>query len=92
MIGVWNVRGLNDIVHVREVRKFVTQRRLVMVGLLETRVREGNEARIQHALFPSWSFVVARGDRFTGRLWIGWDPAEVTVDVRDRQAQWVHLQ
>ncbi|GAB2236365.1 hypothetical protein Drorol1_Dr00028268, partial [Drosera rotundifolia] len=44
------------------------------------------------ALFPSWSFVVARGDRFTGRLWIGWDPAEVTVDVRDRQAQWVHLQ
>ncbi|GAB2217645.1 hypothetical protein Droror1_Dr00000848 [Drosera rotundifolia] len=92
MIGVWNVKGLNDPVHVREDRKFVTQRWLVMVGLLETRVREGNEARIQHALFPSWSFVVARGDRFMGRLWIGWDPAEVTVDVQDRQAQWVHLQ
>ncbi|GAB2237325.1 hypothetical protein Droror1_Dr00027207, partial [Drosera rotundifolia] len=91
MIGVWNVRGLNDPVYVREVCKFVTQRRLVMVGLLETWVREGNEARIQHALFLSWFFIVARGDRFTGRLWIGWDPAEFTVDVPDRQVQWVHL-
>lgn len=42
----WNVRGLNYPIKRRGVKRYVTTQHIVVVGLLETRIKERNKSRI----------------------------------------------
>ena len=47
MFGAWNVRGLNDPVKAREVRRMCVEQQVQLMGFLETRVRRANARKVQ---------------------------------------------
>ena len=90
MFGFWNVRGLNDPIKIREVRRLINANDLCLVGLFETRVRETNRLKVQRALLSHWKFYAATAANTSGRIWLCWDPSRCTVDILDVAEQWIH--
>ncbi|KAL0295348.1 UNVERIFIED_CONTAM: hypothetical protein Sradi_6840100 [Sesamum radiatum] len=67
--GVWNVRGLNSVGHQAAVGQLVRENKLQFLGLLETRVRQGNVQRIQSNLLTNWSWFEDYSGP-GGRIWL----------------------
>jgi hypothetical protein len=61
-------------------------------GLLETRVRASKAARIQKKLGSRWLWSCNYGFAEKGRIWLAWDADELTVQVLDTAAQFIHCQ
>jgi hypothetical protein len=49
----------------------VKDKRINLVCLIETRVKEGNVGNILPSLFPSWSFCFNYEKHGLGRIWVG---------------------
>ena len=75
----WNVRGLNDPQKIREVSKFIRDNNLHFVGLVETKIRVQNVAKLQNKLNKGWTWLNNSSCSPRGRIWIGWNPNEVNV-------------
>ncbi|KAL2224389.1 UNVERIFIED_CONTAM: hypothetical protein Sindi_3015200 [Sesamum indicum] len=87
--AIWNVRGLNKRDHQLAVQDIVTEFRLQLFGLLETRVRINNVAAIQSFLLPNWKWFVDYG-MVGNRIWIAWDDNFIDVDVVECGTQFIH--
>ncbi|KAL0367483.1 UNVERIFIED_CONTAM: hypothetical protein Sradi_3638400 [Sesamum radiatum] len=86
---VWNVQSLNRIDHQVAVRNLISENRLSLVGLLETRVSVANFARVQRGLLPRWTWFVdytASGNR----IWLAWDSDFVGIDILEVDVQFIH--
>ncbi|KAL0291803.1 UNVERIFIED_CONTAM: hypothetical protein Sradi_7012500 [Sesamum radiatum] len=87
--GVWNVRGLNGAGHQATVGQLVRDHNLQFLGLLETRVRQGNEGSIRSNLLRTWDwFSDYPGPG--GRIWLAWNPLEVDVQILQVELQLIH--
>ncbi|KAL0285068.1 UNVERIFIED_CONTAM: hypothetical protein Sradi_7183200 [Sesamum radiatum] len=87
--AAWNVRGLNCLGHQAAVGHLVRDYKLQFVGLLETRVRQGNIARIRANLLLNWAWF----DDYSGpggRIWLSWNPLELDVRVVKVEYQLMH--
>ena len=76
----------------REVKRYVTTQHIVVVGLLETRIKERNKSRILQTFGPSWSWVDNYIANVRGRIWLGWNSSEVSVQVSSVAEQFIHCQ
>lgn len=52
-----NTRGLNDPIKTYEVNKFRLDSNLIILGLLETKVREGRFEEISRIYWPNWCVI-----------------------------------
>lgn len=53
----WNIRGLNNLLKLKDVRSFIMSNKLDIVTILETRVKDNNIDKISGNTFGNWSFI-----------------------------------
>ncbi|XP_074299622.1 uncharacterized protein LOC141630762 [Silene latifolia] len=88
-IASWNVRGLNCPLKQTDVRDFLIQNHLDVVALLETRVKIGNASRILSTSFKHWDSICNYDHHYNGRIWLLYNPFNVTVTVQSIGDQWI---
>ncbi|XP_074301301.1 uncharacterized protein LOC141632678 [Silene latifolia] len=88
-IASWNVRGLNCPLKQNDVRDFLNQNHLDVVALLETRVKIGNASRILNNSFRHWDSICNYGHHYNRRIWLLYNPINVTLSVQSIGDQWI---
>lgn len=73
----WNVRGLNNKIHRREVRSHLKKLDGACIALLETRVKQAKAEKIQKDL-GNWEVTDNYTHHANGRIWILWDLRRVS--------------
>lgn len=90
IIASWNVRGLNDPLKAKEVRRFLGTHCVDFVGLLETKVKAHNTTKVQKRFGPNWTWVDNNGYFDKGRIWIGWCSDLVDFRAMEIHEQYIH--
>ncbi|XP_074308496.1 uncharacterized protein LOC141643297 [Silene latifolia] len=90
IISSWNIRGLNKLVKQIEVNKFLTQNKLDILGILETRVKENKSQRILRNKFRGYSSFCIYSKHYNGRIWLVWNPSTTRVTMLQVHAQVLH--
>ena len=91
-LGSWNVRGVCRPFKQQELRTWILQSHLAMVGVLETRVRAGRSSKIIDSIMPSWQSISNYTHHPNGRIWLLWDPSIVAVLPRLITDQLIHAE
>ncbi|KAF5208043.1 hypothetical protein FRX31_002370, partial [Thalictrum thalictroides] len=73
-LSVWNIRGLNDPSKGKVVRKLIDEKRIGLMGIVETRVKEKNKAVVFNSIGLHWPMLDNYEDHYNGRIWLIWDP------------------
>ncbi|XP_021850220.2 uncharacterized protein [Spinacia oleracea] len=89
-ICTWNVRGLNEPRKAVEIRRFLNKQSINVVSLIETRVRIGNKEKVQKRFGVQWTWFCTYSHSPKGRIWIGWQPADVDLQILSSSDQFVH--
>lgn len=77
----WNVRGLNDPIKGREVRKWILNKQVQIAGILETKIRRGNTQAVVTPWLPvGWDYL-ANDTSTNGRILVIWNTLQVSVDL-----------
>ncbi|XP_074291836.1 uncharacterized protein LOC141618644 [Silene latifolia] len=91
IISSWNIRGLNKLVKQMEVNKFLTQNKLDILGILETRVKENKSQRIPRNKFRDYSSFCNYSKHYNGRIWLVWNSSTTRVTMLQVHAQVLHF-
>lgn len=75
----WNVRGMNGDIRTNKIQKCITNNKLGMIGLVETKVKEENSSWIARKIRKDWQFVFNHNADAHGRIWLGWNPTSDNV-------------
>ncbi|XP_056691623.1 uncharacterized protein [Spinacia oleracea] len=70
IICSWNVRGLIDPNKTRELKSFLSVNKVDVIAILETRVRENNNSKIQQKLGGGWNWHCNSSCNPRGRIWL----------------------
>ncbi|KAK9689166.1 hypothetical protein RND81_09G040100 [Saponaria officinalis] len=89
MITAWNVRGLNVPLRQHEIKEFLAKHKVVVAGLLETRVKIANSNKIMNK-FLRYRCVGNYSAHYNGRIWVLWQESLVALDVLQVHDQLVH--
>nr|XP_016469827.1 PREDICTED: uncharacterized protein LOC107792151 [Nicotiana tabacum] len=76
----------------KEVREYIRGNKIKLVGLVETKVKEGNAQRISKAIVPGWSILTNYKDARNGRIWLLWDTSHFIITGIKDDAQMIHCQ
>lgn len=87
IICTWNVRGMNKPHKAREVRRCLQKHQVTFVGLLETKVKNHNITNIQKLFGSAWRWHVNNNRGSIGRIWVGWQTADLDVKILDEGEQ-----
>lgn len=87
ILTTWNVRGLNDPLKQKEVKNFLNKSHISYIALFETRVRRTNVAKIRKRFGIDWQWEDNNDFSPRGRIWFGWRPGEVKVQVLSKSEQ-----
>lgn len=72
--GAWNIRGLNSSLKQKEVKHFIAINKLVLVGNLGTKVRDGEISKVSKSVFGdgiwNWNFVHNNNLNPRGCVWV----------------------
>ncbi|XP_074315376.1 uncharacterized protein LOC141651570 [Silene latifolia] len=91
IISSWNIRGFNDPIKQLEVRGYLYQNKIEVLGLLETRVRLNNSATISKK-FSTYTIINNYSHHCNGRIWVFLDIRRVTVVSAQVHDQFIHLE
>ena len=91
IISCWNIRGLNQSTKQSEVAKFIFDNNIDVLGLVETKVKLVNEDSIKNKVFKHWSFVTNSSPDSTRRIWVGWNPNKILLNIIKISSQIVHV-
>ena len=91
IISSWNIRGLNHPSKQLEVAKFIYDNNIDVMGIIETKVRIENEIFIKNKCFKNWDFVSNSCTSSTGRIWIGWNPSRINLQVLKITSQIINV-
>ncbi|XP_021866145.1 uncharacterized protein [Spinacia oleracea] len=86
----WNVRGMNDPIKVGEIKKFLAENKIVVVALVETKIKEENCNKILKKFGSVWQWDFNYSHSPRGRIWLGWKHAVVTVQILQETEQMIH--
>ncbi|XP_062116903.1 uncharacterized protein LOC133830841 [Humulus lupulus] len=89
-ILVWNVRGINSQLKHREIRQLVYSKKVGLVSLLETKVKNKSMGDLYMSLFPGWCFTNNNPWLDKGRIIIAWNPSIFSLDIRKCTSQLIH--
>lgn len=73
-IACWNVRGLNSPLRQKEVKAFIKERKLDIIGLVEVKVRENNRKTIENSILRNWEVIHSSLPNSVSRIWVAWNP------------------
>ena len=90
IICSWNIRGLNCPLKQRDITRFISQNQIVVMGFLETKVRMPNQDKILTKFMPHWKFVTNCEPLSVDRIWVGWNPDKVSLNVNLCNQQIIH--
>lgn len=91
-IGFWNIRGLNDPIKQKEVRCFVNNNKLSLLGLLEHKIKEDKASRVMKYVCPQWNFVNNYPHASLGRIFVCWDSNVLQLQVIAQSDQFIHCE
>lgn len=84
---VWKIRGLNDLLKQREVKRVVPSLHGFIICLIETRFKVEKAENIEENIAPGWGFIQNYAIHYLGRIWISWDPKQWTVTSMQQHEQ-----
>lgn len=73
-IASWNVRGLNSPLRQREVKDFIKNMNIGLIGLLEVKIRENNFKNIARRVFRNWNVLHNSLQNLVSRIILAWNP------------------
>lgn len=82
----YNIRGLNDKPKQDDVRAFLVDNNISLVGFVETRVKASKARVISNRLQSSWLWEFNYDSHDNGHIWLGWDPNIWQVNVTIKSA------
>lgn len=68
----WNVWGLNNPEKAREVREFLSEKNVSLVGLLERKMKEKNLDKFTKTFGKKWSWISNSIGNLKSRILVGW--------------------
>lgn len=91
-LAVWNVRRFNDPIRQVDGRKVLYKNKVSLMFFLETRVKIGTSSRVMKAVKSDWLWMHNYSKSSNGRIWITWNPSDVTVQVLLIDEQAIHCE
>ncbi|XP_057548584.1 uncharacterized protein LOC130827012 [Amaranthus tricolor] len=92
IICTWNIRGGNDPIKIRELKKFMIRKKISFMGVLETRVKAQQFEKITKQLNSKWIWKHNYSCSPKGGIWIGWNPQIIEVEVLEVHEQLIHCE
>ena len=89
-IVCWNIKGLNWPNKLEDVKIFLYNNKVGLVGLLETKVKKHNVSKVAAKVFPWWQWNTNFSLTPKGRIWIAWRPNSYNVSILSQTEQLVH--
>ena len=86
----WNIRGLNWTNKQEDVRYFLHNNKVGLIGPLETKVKEHNAEWVAAKVFPGWKWHHNFTPNVKGRISIGWKPKSYNILVLQHSGQFIH--
>lgn len=74
-IASWNIRDLNSPLKQKDVKSFINQKEISIIGLLEVKVRQQNSKPILNKIFRNWEVFQNSLPNTVSRIWVGLNPA-----------------
>ncbi|KAJ8419728.1 LOW QUALITY PROTEIN: hypothetical protein Cgig2_019166 [Carnegiea gigantea] len=89
-IANWNIRGLNWPNKQEDVKIFLHENKIGLVGLLETKIKEHNVRKVASRLFHNWEWFHNFSLNHKGRIWIAWNPRAYRAQLLHMLDQLIH--
>ncbi|CAK8533949.1 unnamed protein product [Lathyrus sativus] len=90
MLVSWNIRGLNKVGKICEIRSRLQELKPAIIILIETRVKEAKAKVIREKLMIYDKHVDNYKDHMNGRIWIHWNSNRVDVRFIQSSSQFIH--
>ena len=86
----WNVRGLNWPNKQEDLKIFLQEKRIGLIGMLETKVKERNVNKVATRLLQGWHWQHNFQLNAKGRIWVAWRLGFYKVNVLEKDEQFLH--
>ena len=86
----WNIRGLNQPNKQEDIKIFLSNKHIGLVGLLEIKVKERNVEKVANRLFQGWKWQHHFQLSTKGRIWVAWKPGQYHVQIISMIEQYIH--
>ncbi|XP_030442342.2 uncharacterized protein LOC115664561 [Syzygium oleosum] len=83
-------RGLGDPIKQAKIRALVRAHNISCIGILETKINQSLFEKISIGLLPGWVWTANYNYSPRERIWIGWKPYEVDLQVISLSSQVIH--
>lgn len=90
MITSWNIRGLNNVVKLKEIRARIYELKPTIMILIETRVKSNKANSIREKLHLTDNYIENYSNHANGRIWIGWDEDKVIIQGIRSSSQYIY--
>lgn len=84
------MRGVNKRYKQEELKDYIKSRDIKLAGIIETRVKEHNVARVIHNIVPNWGILTNYQHAVNRRVWLIWDTNWYAVKLLKEDAQIIH--
>lgn len=87
----WNIRGLNSSLKQSKVKIMIARYKLVVMGVLETRLRTENMDAVWNKIqLHQWKMEHIYSMSDQGRIWVIYDPRQFNLLVLEVNLQFIH--
>jgi len=86
----WNIRGLNYPNKQVDIKIFLHEKNISLVGLLETKVKDKNVDKVVNKLFQGWNWHHNFHLNAKGRIWVAWRPSQFHIQILATDEQFIH--
>ena len=90
ILSSWNIRGLNSPLKQNEILKHVKKNKIVVMGILETKLAHHSLRGFINRKFKRWKVAENFQHNPNGRILIIWQADKVDLDVLESNAQAIH--
>ncbi|CAK8563337.1 unnamed protein product [Lathyrus sativus] len=90
MLVSWNIRRLNKVGKICEIRSHLQELKPAIIILIETRVKEAKAKVVREKLMIYHKHIDNYKDHTNGRIWIHWDSNMVDVRFSQSSSQYIH--
>lgn len=90
IIASWNMRGMGSPLKHRYLAKFISDQKVSIAALLETKLNLVNLVSLMRKKFVDWDFVHNLDHCSTGRIVVLWKKDRVSMEVLHASSQLIH--
>lgn len=88
----WNIRGVNKRYKQKEVKNLLKNKKVDLVGIVETRVKAHKATQISANIASVWGKLHNYNSTENGRIWILWDTRHYYVSLLKEEMQLIQCQ